>query len=68
MRTALNELNKAAPATAPSGLAVSVSGSTSGDIAVPVHVAPSAGAAASGGNTVPGGAAATGSGSSARTA
>eukprot|EP00959_Pyramimonas_sp_CCMP1952_P021150 446120-Pyramimonas_sp.AAC.1 len=61
MRTALNELDKAAPATGPSGLAVSVSGSTSGDRAVPVHVAPSAGAAASGGDAAPGGSAATGS-------
>eukprot|EP00959_Pyramimonas_sp_CCMP1952_P420302 8803356-Pyramimonas_sp.AAC.1 len=68
MRTALNELHKAAPATAPSGLAVSVSGSASGDIAISVHVAPSAGAAASGGDVAPGGSAATGSGSSARTA
>eukprot|EP00959_Pyramimonas_sp_CCMP1952_P304532 6373379-Pyramimonas_sp.AAC.1 len=42
MRTALNELIKAAPATAPSGLAISVSGAATGDIAVPVPGAPSA--------------------------
>eukprot|EP00959_Pyramimonas_sp_CCMP1952_P049243 1028841-Pyramimonas_sp.AAC.1 len=68
LRTALNELNKAAPAAAPSGLAVSVSGATLGDIAVPVPAASSAGAAAPAGDARPGGSAAAGSGSSARTA
>eukprot|EP00959_Pyramimonas_sp_CCMP1952_P040839 853991-Pyramimonas_sp.AAC.1 len=60
MRTALNELHKAAPAMAPSGLAVSMSGSASGDVAIPVHVAPPSGAAASGGAAAPGGSAVSG--------
>eukprot|EP00959_Pyramimonas_sp_CCMP1952_P022083 464189-Pyramimonas_sp.AAC.1 len=68
MRAALNEFNKAAPAAAPSGLAVAVSGATPGDIAAPVPAASSAGAAAPAGDARPGGSAVAGSGSSARTA
>eukprot|EP00959_Pyramimonas_sp_CCMP1952_P236684 4946415-Pyramimonas_sp.AAC.1 len=36
MRAALKEFNKAAPAAAPSGLAVAVSSATPGGIAVPL--------------------------------
>eukprot|EP00959_Pyramimonas_sp_CCMP1952_P408664 8564421-Pyramimonas_sp.AAC.1 len=53
---------------APSGLAVSVSGSASGDIAIPVHVAPPGGAAAFSGAVAPGGSAVSGTDASARTA
>eukprot|EP00959_Pyramimonas_sp_CCMP1952_P351862 7372331-Pyramimonas_sp.AAC.1 len=68
MRTALNELIKAAPATVPGGVAISMSNAASGDMAAPVPGAPSAGAAVSAGDARPGGSAATGSGSSARAA
>eukprot|EP00959_Pyramimonas_sp_CCMP1952_P086606 1811582-Pyramimonas_sp.AAC.1 len=50
LRTALNELIKAAPATVPSGLAISVSGAATGDIAAPAPGTPSAGAAVSAGD------------------